>query len=91
MDNNNFLNLPKSKISTNELIQIQRGSVLYCPPKNTSFMLNSIEAEALTECTVFYKEKNQKATICHKIRFNSPHTKEAAAQLGITFQDCLPK
>ena len=41
--------------------------------------------------TIYYFEYNAGRRIRHKMDFNSPRTCEAAAQLGLTFSDCLLK
>ena len=40
---------------------------------------------------IYYIEYESGKRIRHKLDFNSPRTKEAAAQLGITFEDCVKK
>jgi hypothetical protein len=40
---------------------------------------------------VMYVEHNGSRYIRHMLNFDSPRTAEAAAQLGITYEDCLKK
>lgn len=43
------------------------------------------------EKLVFYVEQVRGHYYRHKMDFNSPRTLEAAAQLGITYEDCIKK
>ena len=43
------------------------------------------------ERKVVYSEKQGQEVVRHILDFDSPRTKEAAAQLGITFEDCVKK
>ena len=49
------------------------------------------EQEELYDKTISYYEFNAGRKIKRKLDFNSPRTSEAAAQLGLTFKDCLTK
>ena len=45
----------------------------------------------LVDKCLYYNEWNAGKETSHKLDFDSPRTMEAAAQLGINFDDCLPK
>ena len=57
-------------------------------PKATTLM--PCIAEVLERC-LFYYEYDSGRKIRHKLNFDSPHTSEAALQLGVSFNDCIPR
>ncbi len=63
--------------------QLQKGLTQRLPPLASQ--------QGLKERSLVYIEHNGIRDSKHILDFNSPRTKEAAVQLGLTFEDCLKR
>ena len=59
--------------------------------KKSSLVKDKIQTITETSNIIYYREEYNGKLVKRKLDFDSPHTKEAAAQSGVTFEDCILK
>ena len=51
----------------------------------------NLKAKIKEERVIYYTEYDLGKLVKHRLDFNSPRTKDAAARLGLTYEDCIKK